>query len=107
SWLQFLLYLAALCGYGYFHLNFIWLFRTILKALGASILMVIASWLTLNTVDWIYQTTGWGSTHLVWGLLLQLVLAALAGILVYLGYAKKTHPEEWQWVKASVLSRRK
>jgi putative peptidoglycan lipid II flippase len=105
AWVQLILYIFALRRYGYFRVNFRWLLITISRSLGASILMVAATWLTLNIVNYFYEATQFCSTHLVWGLLLQLILATAAGLLVYLGYAKKTHPEEWRWVKESVSSR--
>lgn len=61
------------------------------------------AWSVLNVVHWFYVTTGILGTQYIVGLFIQLVLASVAGGLVYYTYNKVLGSEELSWLKRNAF----
>lgn len=105
STVQCTLYLYMLYRHEHVRLYFASLARHALSYIFASFLVAGTTWLTLHGVDRLYSSVSWHIGHhllattTVFGLLIQLTLAAAVGILTYLVYSRIVHQEELQWLK--------
>lgn len=97
SFAQLLAYWWIASTRRYFSLSLKDLWPALRRYLIGSILTALATWATLHTIDWLYQFSNL-STERVSGLLLQGILAALVGALVYFSYSNRNSREELQWV---------
>lgn len=103
SGVQCLLLLAKLYQDNRFELSAKIVAKHSLNYLTGGLIAAGVSWSVLNVVHWFYVTTGILGTQYIFGLLIQLVLAATAGALVYYTYNKVLGSEELSWLKRSAF----
>ena len=101
SWVQCILYLYFLHRLqpGILPLNK--LFAPIGRYLGGAVVMALAGWLALKGI----HLAAPGSTTII--LLVQLVLGGLIAVLAYYLYSRIMQPEEIQWLKSNVFTKRR
>ncbi|HSI20776.1 MAG TPA: murein biosynthesis integral membrane protein MurJ [Verrucomicrobiae bacterium] len=99
SIVQCLLYLIALKQHKTVQLGLISLIPQIARYTLLGLASGLATWSTLQIVDWAYVTMGILGTQYIAGLFLQFAIAGTVGLLVILGYSKLVLPEELSWLK--------
>jgi putative peptidoglycan lipid II flippase len=95
---QLALYLVVLSRNRKITLRYGEMLLAFVQYLFAAVVVAAASWLTLHAIDTIYNATDFLSTRLVIGLSLQLIVAGIVGILVFVAYSRAVHKEEFQWI---------
>lgn len=78
--------------------------HTAIYSFGAA-LAGVSTWVVLNFIHFIYETTGILSTRYILGLFFQMLIAGIIGVAVYYLYSRILDREELAWLKKSAFSK--